>query len=136
MSAVSSARALRTMILGHPRRYLAVGVIVLLSLVFARAAYASTIYAYYHAFANPGVPHDSAGWNWREHNRVCRDDAATQSFGLLRAADYDGNGYLAYDTGHVVSQCQLGYIARIETNGYFLTRCWNSDTGGCQTTKP
>jgi hypothetical protein len=58
----------------------------------------------------------------------------------VRAGDYDSAGYLVYDTGHVLSQCQLGVIARIEANGYFLTRCWNSDVVGmilyCQTTKP
>jgi hypothetical protein len=125
---------------GHRRGYFVVGAFIVLALVVARAAYAGTPYAYYSGFANPGVPHSSAGWNNRDHNRACRDDATFHSYGLVRAADYNGSGTLVYDTGQLFTQCQDGVIARIEVSGYFLTRCWNSDTGGmilyCQTTTP
>jgi hypothetical protein len=78
MFSVISTRALKVKMSAHSRRYLGVGVLVVLialALVIARAAFATTIYAYYDEFANPGVPHSSAGWNYREHNRACRDDA-------------------------------------------------------------
>lgn len=140
MFSVASARAFKGKMPTHPRRYLTIGVLVVLSLVMARSAYAFQIYAYYNDFANPGVPHSSEGWNNRDHNRVCRNDPTYQSWGITRAADYNGSGMKVEDTGPLWSQCQLGIITRIETDGYFLTRCWNSDSVGmilyCQTTKP
>ena len=123
----------------HKRRYLVLGVLVALSLVVAGIAYAGTPYAYYAAFANPGVPHSSDGWNDRDHNRVCRNDASTFAHGYVRAVDYNGSGVNVHDV-QGDSQCQLGIIVRIEVNGYFLTRCWNWDVVGmylyCQTTRP
>jgi hypothetical protein len=140
MSAVSSNPALKANTSGHTRRYIAVGVLAALSLFVPRAAYAFQIYAYYAAFANPTVPHSSDGWNNRDHNRVCRDDATYLGGGLVRAADYNGAGVKVEDTSPQWSQCQTGLIVRIETDGYFLTRCWNSDSIGmilyCQTTRP
>lgn len=140
MFSVFSTRALKTKMPVRTRRYLVVGVLLALSLVMVRAAYASQLYVYYFAFANPGVPHSSDGWNYREHNRVCRHDAVSGAYGIVRAADYNGAGTLVYDTGQVLTQCNIGIIASIEVYGYFLTRCWNSDGGGmtlyCQTTKP
>jgi hypothetical protein len=119
---------------------LAVGVLVVLALIVARAAYASTIYWYYHDFANPGVPHSSIGWNWREHNRVCRDDPIYQSFGIVRAVNYFQDGSQEANTGMVQTSCQQFIVARIEDYGYFLVRCWNADVVGmillCQSTKP
>jgi len=101
---------------GRAGAYLVIGVAVVLSLVMARVAFASTSYGYYVGFANPGVPHDSEGWNDRTHNLACRDDAVTHN------------------------NCQVGGIALISVNGYFLTRCWNSGTGGmyiyCETDRP
>jgi hypothetical protein len=86
------------------------------------------------------LPHSSTGWNYRDYNRACRNDTVYNSFGLARVADYAGDGSKPWDSGPMQTQCQLGVVARIETFGYWLTRCWNSDTGGmilvCQTTKP
>jgi hypothetical protein len=125
---------------GRAGAYLVIGVAVVLSLVMARVAFASTSYGYYVGFANPGVPHDSEGWNDRTHNLACRDDAVTHNFGYVRVADYNGAGTKVYDTGSVWTNCQVGGIALISVNGYFLTRCWNSGTGGmyiyCETDRP
>jgi len=78
---------------GRAGAYLVIGVAVVLSLVMARVAFASTSYGYYVGFANPGVPHDSEGWNDRTHNLACRDDAVTHNFGYVRVADYNGAGH-------------------------------------------
>jgi hypothetical protein len=64
----------------------------------------------------------------------------THNFGYVRVADYNGAGTKVYDTGSVWTNCQVGGIALISVNGYFLTRCWNSGTGGmyiyCETDRP
>jgi hypothetical protein len=134
-------RALKAAVSSRARRCcLTLAVAVLVSFAVAGVAYASTVFFYYHDFANPGVPHSSPGWNWRDYNRVCRDDPTYQSYGIVRAVNYYSDGSIEADTGHVLTSCQNGVIARIEDYGYWLTRCWNSDVVGmillCQTTKP
>ena len=139
MSTASSARAVRRFLV-RPRNYLVVGLLVALSLVLARAAYAATVYSYYSAFANPGVPHDSAGWNDRLFNNACRDDPVYESWGIARVADYNGSGVKVADSGTLWTQCQGDILVSLDNDGYFLTRCWNSDSVGmilrCRTTHP
>jgi hypothetical protein len=122
------------------RASVGISVLLVLSLIVVRAAFASVPYGYYVGFANPGVPHSSEGWNDRTSNLSCRDDAVNHVAGFTRVADYNGSGVKVYDTGPVWTQCQIGGKAEIAVNGYFLTRCWNSDSGGmyiyCQTTRP
>lgn len=116
------------------RRLMIVGLFVLIALALAGSALAS-----YYWVGNLGVGGyaSTAGWNNRDYNRACWDGSGMVSYPVAVAYFNTGMVRVNY-SGTVYTHCGDGLIARLENDGYFLSRCYNNygDTLWivCQTT--
>jgi hypothetical protein len=120
--------------LGSRGRCVILAASVVSALVLAGVAAATTFY--YVGNLGVGGYASSTGWNNRDYNRACRDDGF---YGDMAVGYYNTSMGLDFYSGVVTTKCSNDlYIARLENDGYFKTRCWND--GGtqfwvvCQTT--